>query len=165
MVEKQREHFIKIREESVKKKQGGLTMPNVLIVDDQKCIRELVAEELIREGYQVAGVGNAESINGHLRAFRPDLVLLDLYLDGPDGWDVLGDIKKQDPNLSVIIFTAYDSFFDDPRLSQADDYVIKSVCLDELKQKVADALNRKMARERKMEAGSHLSQLSAAHGY
>ena len=140
-------------------------MPNVLIVDDQKCIRELVAEELIREGYQVAGIGNAESINGHLKASRPDLVLLDLYLDGPDGWNVLGDIKRQDPNLSVIIFTAYDSFLDDPRLSQADDYVIKSVCLDELKQKVADALNRKMARERKVEAGSRLPQLSVAHGY
>ena len=141
-------------------------MPNVLIVDDQKCIRELVAEELIREGYQVAGVGNAaESINGHLRAFRPDLVLLDLYLDGPEGCNVLGDIKRQDPNLSVIIFTAYDSYLDDPRLSQADDYVIKSVCLDELKQKVANALNRKMARERKVEAESHLPQLSAAHGY
>ena len=140
-------------------------MPNVLIVDDQDCIRELVAEELIREGYQVAGVGNAESINGHLRTSRPDLVLLDLYLDGLNGWNVLGDIKRQDPNLSVIIFTAYDSFLDDPRLSQADDYVIKSVCLDELKQKVADALNRKMDRERKMEAGSHLPQLSTAHGY
>jgi len=140
-------------------------MPNVLIVDDQECIRELVAEELIREGYQVAGIGDAESINGHLRASRPDLVLLDLYLDGPDGWDVLGDIKRQDPNLSVIIFTAYDSFLDDPRLSQADGYVIKSVCLDELKRKVADALNRKMARERKVEAGSHLPQFSAAHSF
>ncbi len=140
-------------------------MPNVLIVDDQECIRELVAEELIREGYQVAGVSDAESINGHLRASRPDLVLLDLYLDGPDGWDVLGDIKRQDPNLSVIIFTAYDSFLDDPRLSQADGYVIKSVCLDELKRKVADALNRKMARERKVEAGSHLPQFSAAPSF
>ena len=140
-------------------------MPNVLIVDDQECIRELVAEELIREGYQVAGVGDAESINGHLRASRPDLVLLDLYLDGPDGWDVLGDIKRQDPNLSVIIFTAYDSFLDDPRLSQADGYVIKSVCFDELKRKVADALNRKIDRESKVEAGSHMPQFSAAHSF
>lgn len=140
-------------------------MPNVLIVDDQECIRELVAEELIREGYQVAGVGDAESITGHLRVSRPDLVLLDLYLDGPDGWDVLGDIKRQDPNLSVIIFTAYDSFLDDPRLSQADGYVVKSVCFDELKRKVADALHRKMARESKVEAGSHLPQFSAAHSF
>ena len=140
-------------------------MPNVLIVDDQKCIRELVAEELIYEGYHVAGIGNVESINEHLKASRPDLVLLDLYLDGPNGWNVLDEIKRQDPNLSVIIFTAYDSFLDDPRLSQADDYVIKSVCLDELKQKVANALNRKMAREREVETGSHLPQLSPVHGY
>ena len=140
-------------------------MPSVLIVDDQECIRELVAEELIREGYQVAGVGDAESIDGHLRASRPDLVLLDLYLDGPDGWDVLGDIKRQDPNLSVIIFTAYDSFLDDPRLSQADGYVIKSMVLDELKEKIASVLKEEHAIEATVEAGPRLQAPCIVHAF
>ena len=129
-------------------------MPKILIVDDQQCIRELLAEELVSEGYRVQSTGDARSVRGHLRSSRPDLVLLDLYLDGPDGWEVLRDIKRQDPHLSVIIFTAYDSFVDDPRLSEADGYVIKSICLDELKQQVADVLNRKTSREREKEAES-----------
>ncbi len=91
--------------------------------------------------------GDAESVIGHLRFSRPDLVLLDLYLDGPDGWEVLRDIKNQDPHLPVVIFTAYDSFMDDPRLSQADGYVIKSIDLGELKQKIAEFLNRKTANQ------------------
>ncbi len=124
-------------------------MPKILIVDDQRCIRELLAEELVGEGYQVQSTGNAESVRDYLRSSRPDLVLLDLYLNGPDGWEVLRDIKRQDPHLSVIIFTAYDSFVDDPRLSEADGYVIKSICLDELKQQVADVLNRKTGIEKK----------------
>jgi len=140
-------------------------MPNILIVDDQQCIRELLAEELIREGYRVATVGDAQSVRGHLRASRPDLVLLDLYLDGPDGWEVLAEIKRQDPHLPVLILTAYDSFMDDPRLSEADGYVIKSIHLDELKQKIADVLSRKSAPQGKVEAKSHLPQFSAAHGF
>jgi len=124
-------------------------MAKILIVDDQPCVRKLLSEELVCDGYQVAAVGDAESATGHLRFSRPDLVLLDLYLDGPDGWEVLRDIKSRDPHLPVVIFTAYDSFVDDPRLSQADGYVIKSIDLYELKQKIANVLNRKTGRERK----------------
>jgi len=102
-------------------------MTKILIVDDQACIRELLSEELISEGYRVATAGDAESVSGHLRFSQPDLVLLDLYLDGPDGIGVFEDIKRQDPDLPVIIFTAYDSYLDDPRLSQANVYVIKRV--------------------------------------
>ena len=120
-------------------------MTNILVVDDQPCIRELLSEELIFEGYRVITVGDAESVKEHLRFSRPDLVLLDLYLDGAEGFRVLRDIKKQNSDLPVIIFTAYDSYVDDPRLSQADGYVIKSVVLDELKQKVADVLRPKAA--------------------
>ena len=56
-----------------------------------------------------------------------------------------GELKEQ-----------YDSFMDDRRLSHADAYVIKSVDLDELKQKIANVLSRKSARERKKEVQSWL---------
>ena len=119
-------------------------MPGILIVDDQPCVRALLSEELVHEGYRVEGLDDAESVRTRLRFMRPDLVLLDLYLDGADGWELLRDIKRQDPELPVLIVTAYDSFADDPRLSQADGYVVKSfVALDELKQKIADVLEQK----------------------
>jgi DNA-binding response OmpR family regulator len=119
-------------------------MANILIVDDQPYFRELLSEELTQEGYRVSGIGDAESIHGHLTDSLPDLVVLDLCLDGFEGWEVLRIIKRKDPNLPVLIVTAYDSFADDPRVSQADGYVVKSfVALDELKQKIADALEQK----------------------
>jgi len=121
-------------------------MENILIVDDQPCVRQLVSEELIDEGYRVETVGDAESLRRHLISSRPDLVLLDLYLDGSDGFSLLPDIKRTHPGLPVLIFTAYDSFRDDPRLSQADGYLVKSIILDELKQRIA-ALLRKEADE------------------
>ncbi len=119
-------------------------MANILIVDDQPYFRELLSEELTQEGYRVSGIGDAESIHGHLTDSLPDLVVLDLCLDGFEGWEVLRIIKRKDPNLPVLIVTAYDSFADDPRVSQADGYVVKSfVALDELKQKIADVLEQK----------------------
>jgi DNA-binding response OmpR family regulator len=127
-------------------------MANILIVDDQPCVRELVSEELVCEGCRIARAGDAESVRRHLRSSRPDLVLLDLYLDGPEGFEILRDIKRQDPYLPVIIFTAYDSFMDDPRVSQADGYVIKSFDFMELKQKIAEVLRRKPAHRAEVEA-------------
>jgi two-component system response regulator (stage 0 sporulation protein F) len=122
-------------------------MANILIVDDQQCLREFVSEELMLEGHRVCGLGDAESVSGHLRFSRPDLVLLDLYLDGAEGFSLCEDIKRRYPGLPIIIFTAYDSYREDLRLSQADGYVIKSIVLDELKGKIADVLNGEPAPE------------------
>ena len=116
-------------------------MENILIVDDQRCIRQLVSEELTQEGYSVKGVANAASLWKHLVSSPPDLLLLDLYLDDANGFSLLRDVKRQHPNMPVLIFTAYDSYADDSRLGQADGYVIKSCDLDELKQKIADLLS------------------------
>ncbi|MGD9022686.1 MAG: response regulator [Deltaproteobacteria bacterium] len=100
-------------------------MPKILVVDDQAYIRRLVSDVLVADGYEVQAVGDACSVEGDLTSFRPDLVLLDLYLDGPEGFDLLKAIKCGCPKLPVVIMTAYDSYRDDPRLSQADGYVIK----------------------------------------
>ena len=135
-------------------------MENILIVDDQPCIRELVSEELTHEGYSVEGVGNAESLWKHVTSSPPDLVLLDLYLDDSDGFAVLRDIKRQHPHMPVLIFTAYDSYVDDARLCQADGYVIKSCNLDELKQKIADLLSHRPALQVEVRPKTHLTPFS-----
>jgi DNA-binding response OmpR family regulator len=93
---------------------------------------------------------------------RPDLVLLDLYLDGSDGWELLRDIKRQDPELPVLIVTAYDSFVDDPRLSQADGYFVKSLNFIDLKQKIAQMLREKPGLQKKLDANRHFGKLSVA---
>jgi CheY-like chemotaxis protein len=116
-------------------------MSTILIVDDQPYLRELFSEELMDEGYSVASVPDADSVWEYLRSSKPDLILLDLYLDGFEGWDVLQGIKSKYPQLPVLIVTAYDSYAEDPRVSQADGYLVKSfTALDGLKKKIAEAL-------------------------
>ncbi len=140
-------------------------MPNILIVDDQPCVQQLFSEELIREGYRVASVGDAESVREYLIFSQPDIVLLDLYLDGPEGFGLLEDIKRQYPHLPVIIVTAYDSYRDDPRLSQADGYVVKSICFDELKLKIARVLTQQRALQATVEAELSCPKLGVAYGF
>jgi len=119
-------------------------MWKILVVDDQDCIRNLITETLSPDGYEIQAVGDRQSVRGVLVSNEPDLILLDLYLDGPEGFDLLQEIKGQHPSLPVIIVTAYDSHRDDPRLKKADGYVVKSIEFwDEVRQGVAEVLARK----------------------
>ena len=138
-------------------------MSKILIVDDQLCVQQLLTAELTLEGYLVASSGDAESAKRRLSSFQPDVVILDLYLGGPDGFDLFEDIKRKYPDLPVIILTAYDSYREDPRLSQADGYVIKSVVLDELKGEIADVLGREPAPQG-LGVKTPSSQFSGAYG-
>jgi len=142
-------------------------MANILIVDDQPCIRALLTEELILEGHRVYGVGDAESVREYLLCTRPDLILLDLYLEeGLEGFGILGDIKRQYPHLPVIIVTAYDSYSEDPRLSHADGYMIKSVYFfDELKQRIAQVLMHQPALQTTEEADSRYPRFAVANRF
>lgn len=119
-------------------------MSNILIVDDQPYLRELFSQELVDEGYGVETVPRAESVILRLRRSKPDLILLDLYLDGFEAWDVLRLIKRWAPHTPVLIVTAYDNHADDSRLSSSDRFILKSFTdLTELKKKVAEIIDRK----------------------
>ena len=115
-------------------------MPNILIIDDEPWVRELLSEELQDEGYRVYSAENSKLASQCVRTSPPALIILDLYLREIHGWNVLCDIKKYAPGVPVLIFTAYDGYRDDPRLSGTAGYVIKNSDLGELKQKVADLL-------------------------
>ena len=119
----------------------GKSMAKILLIDDQPHMGELMASLFLQEGHVVSCVANREGARKCLKDSDLDLVLLDLYLDGFEGWDLLTHIKTVKPDLPVIIVTAYDSYKEDPRVSLADGYVVKSFSnLDRLKQKISHVL-------------------------
>ena len=121
-------------------------MSTILIIDDEPWVRELLAEELQQEGYRIHSAEDNKRISEYVSTSPPGLIILDLYLKEMHGWDVLRDIKKYAPSVPVLIFTAYDGYRDDPRLSDAAGYVVKNSNLRELKQKVADLLGSDQTR-------------------
>lgn len=65
----------------------------ILIVEDDKFLRELVAQKLSKEGYNVAQAIDGEDGVKKTKEEMPDLILLDLILPGIDGFEVLSRIK------------------------------------------------------------------------
>jgi len=88
---------------------GGVMALDILIVDDERDIRELVAGVLSDEGYDCRTAGDSQSALAALDERRPSLVLLDVWLHGSpmDGLEVLDAIKAREPDLPVIIFSGH----------------------------------------------------------
>jgi len=82
---------------------------DILIVDDERDIRELVAGVLEDEGYECRTAGDSTSALEAVDQRRPSLVLLDVWLHGSpmDGLEVLDAIKAREPELPVIIFSGH----------------------------------------------------------
>ena len=82
---------------------------DILIVDDERDIRELVSGVLSDEGYDCRTAGDSSSALEAIDAKRPSLVLLDVWLHGSpmDGLEVLDAIKVREPDLPVIIFSGH----------------------------------------------------------
>jgi two-component system response regulator (stage 0 sporulation protein F) len=79
----------------------------ILIVDDQYGIRILLNEVFQREGYTTYQAANGMQALEIVRKHRPDLVLLDMKIPGMDGIEILKRLKEIDPDIKVIIMTAY----------------------------------------------------------
>jgi DNA-binding response OmpR family regulator len=135
-------------------------MANILLVDDRRCVRQLLSEFLIEQGHEVEALNDAEALKEHLKNALPDLIILDLCLNRAYRWDVFRDIKLQYPSLPVVVFTAYENFRNDPRLSQADGYVVKGLNFEELRAQIADVLLGKPTWQRTRVSASHFPGLA-----
>ena len=82
---------------------------DILVVDDERDIRELVAGVLSDEGYACRTAGDSNAALEAVDAKRPSLVLLDVWLHGSpmDGLEVLDAIKAREPELPVVIFSGH----------------------------------------------------------
>jgi two-component system, NtrC family, nitrogen regulation response regulator NtrX len=82
---------------------------DILIVDDERDIRELVAGVLSDEGYDCRTAGDSQSALDAIDERRPSLVLLDVWLHGSpmDGLEVLDAIKAREPELPVVVFSGH----------------------------------------------------------
>ena len=117
-------------------------MNKILIIYDYASVRELLTEELAADGHLVVPIGTPALANQVIGTLRPDLVLLNLHINGKDRWDVLTGIKRQYPYLRVLLLSTYGVYQEDFRRSLADVYVIKSFRFEGLRQKVAEVLQR-----------------------
>ncbi|MGO9439955.1 MAG: sigma-54-dependent transcriptional regulator [Terriglobales bacterium] len=87
--------------------QEGAAPASILIIDDESEIRESLETLLELEGYRVDAAESGEDGLARIAGQPFDLVLLDLALPGKNGLEVLAVIRERDPQLAVIMITAY----------------------------------------------------------
>ncbi|MEO7274997.1 MAG: response regulator, partial [Vicinamibacterales bacterium] len=100
----------------------------VLVVDDERSMRELLAIVLKRDGYDVLLAENGRAALELLRRQRVDVLITDIRMPGMNGVDMLREAKRIDPELTSIVMTAFTSTetaVEALRLGAAD-YVHKS---------------------------------------
>ncbi|MFY9396768.1 MAG: response regulator [Desulfomonilia bacterium] len=126
-------------------------MKKILLVEDDRHLQLLIAEELRDEGYEVmtaSNGGEALSLLFERGLEAPDLIIMDIRMPRMDGIDAMGHILKSRLDVPVVIHSAYMSYRDNAVARTADAYIIKSHDLSRLKQTVADLIDRQVAETR-----------------
>lgn len=123
----------------------------VLIVDDEKDIREVFREVLENQGYEVDASGSFLEAKKLIQAKSFDAVLADIFLDQMDGIELLKKIKELQPDTPVILFTGYPSLETASEAVRLDayDYLQKPVMQKTLINVTKRAVETKKLREDK----------------
>jgi CheY-like chemotaxis protein len=104
-------------------------MARILVVDDVRFISTMLAEVLRKQGHQVVTAEDGDQATMLARRERPDLVLLDISIPGPDGLEVARRIKGDDEtrHIPIMIVTSHNdrASLECAYAAGADDYVIK----------------------------------------
>jgi signal transduction histidine kinase/DNA-binding response OmpR family regulator len=119
----------------------ALNATRVLVIDDSAETREMLADTLTRAGYRVFVASSGAEGLALAQTVRPHLITLDVLMPGPDGWDILRQIKSmsQLQRIPVVIV----SIVDDRPLAMmlgAEDAVTKPIVVDQLLPTLENAL-------------------------
>ena len=119
-------------------------MAKILIVDDEANVSKLYSEELQSDGYETVLAENVSEAIASVQNDDPDLIILDIKLGEESGIDALTKIVEKRKDLPVILNSAYSVYKDNFRTWAADAYIVKSIDLDPLKEKIRDLLDARI---------------------
>ncbi len=119
----------------------------IYVVDDQIEITDLLVRVLNKESYETQGFYNASEVIEQIKEEIPNLILLDVQMPKIDGFEALRLIKKINPNIPIIIMTAYadkgksNYFLENGAL----DFVSKPIKLKDIRRIVKEALTKQVS--------------------
>ena len=122
----------------------------ILIVDDEPDILSTLKDVLEDEGYRTIGVTTGEEALSFIERELPDIVILDVWLEGIDGIEVLGQIKEKHPDIPVLIISGHGTIETAIKAVKlgAYDFIEKPIDLDRLLLRIEKALEEsKLRRE------------------
>ena len=137
--------------------------PSLLIVDDEASIVQSLSGLLSDEGFEVTTALNGYEALKIIDSESPDLVLLDIWMPGIDGIETLQEIKKDNPNIQVIIITGHGTIETAVKATKlgAFDLIEKPLSIDKVIVAINNALNfRRLEEENKYLRKKTLEKIS-----
>ena len=127
--------------------EGCLPMFKVLVVEDDRDLRQLFTRVLQRSGYETLEAGDGQQALEVLEREYVDVIISDIMMPVMDGYELVRSLREADMNMPVLMITAKDAFDDMRRgfLSGTDDYMIKPVNVNEMVLRVGALLRRAQA--------------------
>ena len=137
---------------------------SILIVDDEKIVRDSLSKWFREDGYTVGSAEDAASALRQMQAKKWDILLLDIKMPGVDGIELQQRIKEIDPNATIIFITAHASVDTAVQAlkSGAFDYVTKPVDPDYLSHLISNAVRQRVLANENLKLKEQISEFSKA---
>lgn len=132
-------------------------MFRILVVEDDRDLRELFCRTLVKNSFNAIGAENADKALELLEIEYIDLIISDVMMAGMNGFELIKELREAGNDIPVIIITAKGDISDKRTGfgSGADDYMVKPVDLNEMIMRVTALLRRaKSASEKRLTFGS-----------
>jgi len=132
-------------------------MFRILVVEDDRDLRELFCRTLVKNSFNAIGAENADKALDLLETEYIDLIISDVMMAGMNGFELVKELREAGNDIPVIIITAKGDISDKRTGfgSGADDYMVKPVDLNEMIMRVTALLRRaKSASEKRLTFGS-----------
>ncbi len=118
----------------------------IFVIDDEKDIREILKVNLVSEGYTVTAFSSAAEAAKGFESEKPDLIILDIMMEGKDGFEFCREIRSNDKFkfIPVIFLSAKSEEFDKVLGLElgGDDYMTKPFSIKELRSRIKAILRR-----------------------
>lgn len=117
-------------------------MSKIVIVDDSADLLEVLRYFLIEKGYEVETVSTEQDLRVLIKSFSPDLIILDIYLQGEDGREICKKLRSHDETkyLCILMFSASGKALSNYKEYGADGYIEKPFGLIEITDKIEATL-------------------------
>lgn len=109
----------------------------VFLVDDDEDFRFLIGAHLRRFGYQVVEFDDGSSIVKHLNTHRPELIILDMVMNGQEGVETLNQLKDLDDKPAIIAVSSNAWYLTSASVLGADATLVKPIPPDVLEKTIA----------------------------
>ncbi|WP_026886052.1 response regulator transcription factor [Clostridium beijerinckii] len=143
-------------------------MFHILIVEDDKELRELFSTVLLKNGYKTTGAKDGIEALDVLDKEYIDLIISDIMMPNMDGFELIKSIRDAQFSLPILMITAKESFQDKQRgfLLGIDDYMVKPIDVNEMVLRVGALLRRaQIISERKQSVGDTMLEYDSLSVY